>query len=411
MRKSLFVTPVCGLALALTPAVCEADARELDCKLRKTEQRLDYEFRTIVNYVIRVPAKQFGGEEVSYRLRSSVRAVEPAGEFPAIISRSRRRMPAVPEDAEEMIQFANVFAFGQGTYEAEWRLELEDGRACQVNWAIDVKRRKKFQQLPSPLGAGEVEDVRRAMYRPENSVIGAGRPLRVKVFLNLDRPQRKRPVRVGPIGDIEQDIRAPRSGGRGGGGGGARGRGGRGGRGRGGGRRGALRPNWAYYIGVLRSLSRDPRVGEVALVTYSVEDQKTLLRHDFRSGFDYPGLRGVNEQLDPNTVDVGDLDPESDNDFLGELLVREIAEAAAPDVHIFIGPEAQYGEKPSARSLEAIGKVATPLFLLNHQRGPNWGGLIKNSVKALGGKELAVQSPEDLWKAMQKMLGRREGLQ
>ncbi len=400
MRKPLFVRSVCALALAVVPVIGDVGAGELDCKLLKTERRLDYEFRTVANYAIRVPAKQFGKEEVKYSLRSTVRAVEPSGEYPAMTSRSHRRMPAVPEDADEVVQFADAFALGSGTYEAEWRLELEDGRACQVNWTIGVKRRKKFRRLPNPLGAGQVADVRRAMYRPEDSVVGTNRPLRVKVFLNMDRPQRKRPVRTGPIGDIERDIRAPRAGGRGGGGG----------RGRGGSGRGAWRPNWAYYIGVLRSLSRDPRVGEVALVTYSVEDQKTFLRHDFRSGFDFPALRYVSGELSPNTVELGDLDPESANDFLGELLVRETAEAEAPDLYVFIGPEAQYGEKPSARSLEAIGKVTAPLFLLNNQRGPNWGGLIKNSVKALGGKELAVQSPEDLWKAMQKMLGRREGL-
>ena len=59
----------------------------------------------------------------------------------------------------------------------------------------------------------------------------------------------------------------------------------------------------SYGIGVLRSLSRDPRIGEVALVAYSVEDRETVLRHDFASGFDYPGLRGINRELDPNTVD------------------------------------------------------------------------------------------------------------
>ena len=413
MRTPLHVKSVCGFALILAPLICEAGSGKLDCKLLDADQRLDYEFRLVANYRIRVPAAPFGEHETTYRLRTTVRAVEPPNEIPVIAARGDYRMPPVPEDAEEMIQFSNVFAFGEGTYAAEWNLELEDGRACQVTWAIHVKRQKKLRGLPSPLGPGGAQHVMQAMYLPEDSVTGVKRPLRVKVFLNLDRPQRRRSARTGPIGGTRGGMRGPGQGGRGGiggprgggGGGGPRGRGRPGGRRRGG--RGAPRANWTYSIGVLRSLSRDPRTGEVALVAYSVEDQKTVFRHGFRSGFDFPSLLNIRGDLSPNTVDIGDLDPESDNAFLGDLLVREMAEDEAADIYIFYGPEAQYGDKPTARSLEAIGEVSAPIFFLNHQRGPNWDGLIKNSVKALGGKELTVHSPEDLWKAMQRMFGQR----
>ena len=118
----------------------------------------------------------------------------------------------------------------------------------------------------------------------------------------------------------------------------------------------------------------------------------------------FSALRGVSDALEPHTVEFGDLDPQSDNVFFGDLLVREIAEDETADVYVFVGPESQFGQKIPPDSIETLGAVTAPVYYLNSERGANWSGLVKNSVKTLGGKELRVQSPEDLWKAMRKML-------
>jgi hypothetical protein len=399
------------LGFVLTGTVHAGGSEGLECNLFKTEPRLDYEFRLAALHRVRIRAAQLAGDGSVLKLKTTVHAVKPRSEEPVITIERIYRRPPVPERTEEWYEFRNALAFGEGVYEAEWSLEAEDGRSCRLEWTIEAKRDKKLRELPSPLLPGKAVDIAAVMYRAEDSVIGAERPLRVKVFLNLDSPQRRRGVRGGQPGGGRP------GGGRGvGGRGGGGGRGGVGGRGGGGGlgggrgrrprsgggvaRRDVRRVSLGYRIGVLRSLSRDPRVGEVALVAYSVEDQKTLLRHG-----DFPSLRHVSEELSPNTVELDDLAPESDNVFFGDMLVREMVEDEAADLHVFLGPEAQFGEKAPSESLQEIGKALASVFYLNSARRASWSGLIESSVKALGGKEIEVHSPEDLWKAMRKMLG------
>ena len=390
-------------------------AGDLDCAAVHSKPRLDYEFRFTAFQGIRLPAAQFAGEEPELRVTAVVRAIDPAAAEPAITTRRVHRQPPVPEEADRSLRFGHRFAFGAGVYKMEWTVESDDGRSCRLNWTLEVKRDRR-RALPLPLAPGEVVVTAGTMYRPEDSVIGTGRPLRLKVLLNLDPPRRRRRAGSGRRGGRGRGA-GGRAGGRAGGGrggGGPRAGGGRGGeRGRGagragaGGRRGrggARTASPAYAVGVLRSLSRDPRIGQVALVAYSVEDQKTLLRHGFAAGFDYPSLHEASQALDPHRVDYGDLAPESDNVFFGDMLVRELAEEASADLYVFLGPESQIGEKPPAESLREIGEPAAPVFYFNSTRGPSWKGLIGNSVKTLGGKQLRVQSPEDLWKAMGKML-------
>ena len=397
-----------------------AGAGDLDCAAVHGKPRLDYEFRFTAFQSIRLPAAQFAGEEPELRVTAVVRAIDPAAAEPVITIRRVHQQPPVPQEADRSLRFGHRFAFGAGVYKMEWTVEADDGRSCRLDWRIEAKRDRR-RALPQPLAPGEVVVTAGTRYRPEDSVIGAGRPLRLKVLLNLDPPRRRRRAGSGRRGGRGRGAGGRGGGGRGGGGpragggrggergpgAGGRGAGGRGAGGRGaGGRRGrggAASP--AYAIGVLRSLSRDPRIGQVALVAYSVEDQKTLLRHGFAAGFDYPSLREASQALDPHRVDYGDLAPESDNVFFGDMLVRELAEEASADLYVFLGPESQIGEKPPAESLRKIGEPAAPVFYFNSTRGPRWKGLIGNSVKTLGGKQLRVQSPEDLWKAMGKMLG------
>ena len=394
-------------------------AKEIECSRVKGEPRLDYEFRMVTRDRIRVPAEQFAGEASSFKLKTTVQVVETRGardapiREPAIQLEHTFRKPPVPEKTDEAFQFGSLFAFGDGVYRADWSLETPDGRSCQLTWTIDATRGPKRRQLPSSLGPGEVVSVAALMYRPEDSVVGVERPLRLKVFYNLDPRQRYRPLRTRPArGPEGGGIGGPRGGGGGGigaprgGGGGAfgwpRGRSRRGG-GRGS-RAGRQRISVTYGIGVLRSFSRDPRIGEVSLVAYSVEDRETVLRHDFAAGFDYPALRGISRELDPNTVELGDLDPESDNVFFGQMLVREMAEADAADLYVFIGADAQMGEQAPEETFREIGKPAGPVFYLNNTPRASWSGLIENSAKDLGGREVNAHSPEDFWKAMKKML-------
>ena len=394
-------------------------AGDLDCAAVHSKPRLDYEFRFTAFQGIRLPAAEFAGEKPELRVMAVVRAIDPAAGEPVITIRRVHQQPSVPQEADRSLRFGHRFAFGAGVYKMEWTVEADDGRSCRLDWRIEAKRDRR-RALPQPLAPGEVVVTGGTRYRREDSVIGAGRPLRLKVLLNLDPPRRRRRAGSGRRGAGGRGAGGgggrggggPRAGGGRGGGGGPRSGGGRGrggGRGPGaggpgvGGRRGAASP--AYAIGVLRSLSRDPRIGQVALVAYSVEDQKTLLRHGFAAGFDYPSLREASQALDPHRVDYGDLAPESDNVFFGDMLVRELAEEASADLYVFLGPESQIGQKPPAESLRKIGEPAAPVFYFNSTRGPRWKGLIGHSVKTLGGKQLRVQSPEDLWKAMGKMLG------
>jgi len=279
-----------------------------------------------------------------------------------VLLRRTLRVDPIPEGTKGRIELDDSFVVGEGRYSVEWRLRDSFGRHCSAEWKIEAKPKRSERNVKMTLRPGDVDDSLVYIFRPELGIADPdmGRPLRLKVFLNFDVRRRRRAARVRV---------------------------------------------WEFMprIAVLRSLSRHPRLGQFALVVYSLDEQDVFHSHDLQSYLEFRPLRDALKGLSPATVSLEQLGRDAERDFFGEMLTREISAEDSIDAYVFVGPDGRFGEKLSRGARETLSGVEKPVFFLNTSARP-WRGLVGNAVGVLDGKEYKVWDPKKLSAGVAKLV-------
>jgi len=352
------------LAVRPSDAAAQPATEPLDCKVRVFEPRLDFEFRFFTGYQVAIPTKQLRGPERPVIARLRVTPLEPAQPEPAELT-TEGSLPRIPERAGGEVFIDGSFAIGPGRYQVEWLILDSLDRSCTLTWEVEAKLDKRDRNVKLRLQPGEVSDSRLALFRPETAQADpdVGRPLRVKVLLNLDVWNRRR-------ASVRLFEFLPR-------------------------------------LAALRAISRHPRVGEVALVAFSVDEQQVYLRHGLQKRFDFPGLRPAIDAISPAMVSIEQLGKGKSRDFLTELLLAELPGDEEVDAYVLIGPDPQFAGKADKSQLAAIGPLAAPTLYLNFVRAP-WKGLLASAAKAVGGDQIRYRSPRELAEALSELVERAD---
>ena len=350
--------------LALQPAVApgQEPGAALNCGASVYEPRLNFEFRFITGYQVAIPARQLAGPKRAAIARLRVIPIEPAGAKPVELTNTGA-FPEITERARGEVIIDGSFAVGPGRYRVEWLIVDSNDRACGLTWEIEAKLSRRDRAVKVQLEPGEVADSRLAMFRPESSEIDVnlGRPLRVKVLLNLDVwSQRRASVRLFEF--------MPR-------------------------------------LSALRAISRHPRIGEVSLTAFSVDEQRIYLRHGLQDHFDFPGLRPAIDEISPAIISFEQLGKDKSREFLTDLLLEEIPGEEPVDAYIFLGPDPLFGGRADKKDLQQIGPLAAPTLYLNFARAP-WKGMIGAATKALGGKQIRYRDPRELAEGVAELVER-----
>ena len=335
-------------------------AAPVDCRLKFYDPVVDFEFRLFAAYEIRLPVKGLVGPRRRVAVETHVIPVDPPRP-PARLGEEFLLGP-VPDFAKGVAVIHDSFAVGPGRYRLEVRLRDPVGGDCEGSQEFSAKPRGDEVKLT--LEPGEVEEARVRLLRSEASVTEPGRPaLRLKLFLNLDPPvqQRRRQVRV-DLADIFPRVAA------------------------------------------MRALSRQPVFGELALVAFSLEEQRTLVEHGFRRGFVFPALRSALGEVEPGLVSIDQLAPGPTERFFQKMLSDQI-EPGGADVYIFVGPDGEIGRTLASDFTRELRPERAEFFFLNTTPYP-WRGLIGSTVRRLGGKEMLVPNPKNLAKAIAKVVDR-----
>jgi hypothetical protein len=332
---------------------------ELQCRLNRREPVLDYEFRFYAPYWIDIPLRRLYGGGQRFSITTVIDPVSIEGAEPIRIDDTFTLSKPVPEGIRGDFELSSAFALGEGRYEIDWRMEDEAGRACELSWALEVKRSRQDRHVPLTVKPGEVVPARVYLFRPEPAVATSGRGLRVKLLMNLDLPSRRR-ARV---------------------------------------------QLWRYapMISGLRVMSRHPALAEFAVAAFSMEQQKVLHRQEFSRRIDFPELGDAIESLTPGTVQLDTLRQGSDLEFLDELLAEELSDTGQVDAIIFVGADDRFGKRVSPETLEQTRAKGIPVFHFNSTVFL-WRGAIGNAVKSLGGKEYKVRQPRELAKAVAELV-------
>ena len=335
--------------------------REIRCRADKQDPILDFEFRFFTRYTLIIPVKDLVGPARTIHLSVDVTPLDLEGAEPVRFE-NETAIDAIPEDAGGKVEVNASFVTGEGRYHVNWQLKDSLGGHCSVEWTVQAKLGRREDAVRLTIAPGEVGDSRVYLFRPEKveSDASLGRPLRVKVFLNFD-PWRRR---------ARASVRLY---------------------------------EFAARVAALRAISRHPRIGEVGMVVYSVEEQDVLGRHGLQNYFDYALLETAIDALTPGLVDISQLGRDKTRDFFTEMLEDELPAEEPVDAYIFLGPDAEWGRRAPRERLAEIGELGVPVFALLSNQAP-WRGLIGNTVKALGGVQFRFVGPRDLAEALEDIV-------
>jgi hypothetical protein len=348
-------------------AVLEAGEprQDLPCKVEDTKTLLGFDLRFHSGFDVTVPMRELAGDgnllTIVFRVRPEG---QPEGERYFI---QRVNVPPLEEDAKGDAFFSGGFDVGEGKYTVEWLMRDRAERVCSSSWKIEASLPAKDKQIELVEQPLSVAPTRLEQFHEEAPVARSSNdpPLNVKVIINF-APQRIRSATLQPV-------------------------------------------DTSALVSILRTISRDPRIGRFSLVVFNMNDQKVLHRQENVDRIDFPKIGESLKELKLGTVDLKHLAVKnSETEFLSELLQKELGSANdLPDALIFAGPKVLLEQNVPQEALRSVGPVDYPVFYLNYNLYPQqipWRDSIGHAVKHFRGTEYTISRPRDLWFAVSEMV-------
>jgi hypothetical protein len=175
----------------------------------------------------------------------------------------------------------------------------------------------------------------------------------------------------------------------------------------------ALQPlDTTALVSILRTISRDPRIGKFSIVAFNMQEQKVIYRQDGASRIDFPALGTALTTLNLGTVDLKRLgDKHGDTEFLTSLVRKEMTPAPQdhPDALVFAGPKILLDANPPEEALKDATDIDFPVFYMNYNLNPQavpWKDAISHTVHFFRGYEYTISRPRDLWFAVSEMVSK-----
>ena len=349
-------------------AVLEAgDTRkDLPCVVSPDKAFVGFDLRFHAGYDIGVPLRDLAGAE---NLLTILFRVIPEGrkDYPKYFIQ-RIRVPSIEEDAKGDAFFQGAFDIGEGRYHVDWLMRDRAERVCAFSWDVEANLPARDRSMPLVIPPNVVEQFKPDQFVEEPPVERSANepPLHVKVLMNF-APQRATASTLRPL-----DLSA--------------------------------------LVSILRTLSREPRIGKFSLVAFNLQDQKIFYRQESGDKIDLPALGKSLSSISLGTVDLKRLQVKhSETQFLTDLIAKEVTPSTHTDAVIFAGPKAMLDANVPDEQLRKVGEVDYPIFYMNYILNPQatpWRDTIGNAVKSLKGIEFTITRPRDLWYAVSDMVGR-----
>lgn len=348
-------------------AVLEAgeDRKDLPCTVVHDKPFLGFDLRFHAGYDVSIPLNELAGNE---NLLTIIFRVTPDGQPSAQTYFVQRvRVPEIEEGAKGDAVLQGAFDLGEGKYQVEWLIRDRAERVCSSSWTLEAKLPSKDSQIELALPAASIRPAEAAQFREEPPVErNADGLLNLKVLVNF-APQKANAATLRPI-------------------------------------------DTAALVSLLRTLSRDPRIGKFSLVAFNIQEQRVIFRQQTADRIDFPALGQSLTQINPGTVDLKRLAQKNGStEFLADLMLEELASARDNDAVVFAGPKAMLEANIPQDQLKRIGEFDVPVFYMNYILNPfanPWRDSIGHAVKALKGVEFTISRPRDLWFAVSDMVNR-----
>jgi hypothetical protein len=351
-------------------AVLESDEtrKELPCTVTPSKPTLGFDLKFHAGYQVSVPLKELAGRDnglsIVFRVAPDGRRDEPA------YFTQHLRVPPIEEDAKGDAYLQGAFDVGEGAYHIDWLMRDRTERVCSFNWDSEANLGTKDRPMSLAIAPEAIQRAAGEEFTEEPPVqrTSTDPPLNVKVLVNF----------------APQNSLSP-----------------------------ALQPlDTTALVSILRTISRDPRIGKFSLVAFNMQEQKVIYRQDGASRIDFPALGTALNTLNLGTVDLKRLgDKHGDTDFLTTLVRKEMTPAPQdhPDALVFAGPKILLDANPPEGALKDATDIDFPVFYMNYNLNPQavpWKDAISHTVHFFRGYEYTISRPRDLWFAVSEMVSK-----
>ncbi len=342
--------------------------KELPCTVTPSKPALGFDLKFHAGYQVAVPLKELAGDQntlnIVFRVSPQDHRDEP------VYFTQHLRVPAIQEDAKGEAYLQGAFDIGEGAYHIDWLMRDRTERVCSSNWDSEASLSPKDRPMSLSIEAGAIRRADGEQFSDEPPVqrASADPPLNVKVLMNF----------------APQNSLSP-----------------------------ALQPlDTTALVSILRTLSRDPRIGRFSVVAFNMQEQKVIYRQDGVNRIDFPALGNALTTLNLGTVDLKRLsDKHGDTEFLTGLVRKEMAPGPQdhPDALVFAGPKILLDANPPEEALRDAGDIDFPVFYMNYNLNPQavpWKDAISHTVRFFRGYEYTITRPRDLWFAVSEMVSK-----
>jgi hypothetical protein len=343
--------------------------RNLSCQVRKGYPVTLFDFQIHSPYRVSIPTTALKqSQQLNLRLWAQPYKDEGGSMFQPprdiVLLQSASDLQGMAVGRNNFLDVAGSVATGAGEY--RYVLSIDDGQGlgCVTQWDVKAKVDGALLRYLT-LKPGEVVDPRGRAFDRQRPVAKQPDAIRVAVFLNADSRSWRR---------VLNDS-----------------------------------SNMVALASSLRKVAEDPRVAEVAVTVFSLEDQKVLFDEDFQSLVSFRRVGAAFRQLKPGLVEFTDLVAKSEARFLAGVLRDREDRIARADLLLFLGARSPVTDKLSPADRESIPPrrdAATAYLVTNpfQWRSPIARDVIGHIVKNLNGREREIRLPEDLAKAVDGVL-------
>lgn len=358
------VVPIIGTDAAVLES--QEPRKDLPCEVIPVKPVLGFDLKFHSGYDVTVPLRELAGNG---NLLTMLFRVSPANhqDEPVYFSQ-RMAVPEIAEDARGDAYLQGNFDVGEGKYHVDWLMRDRSERVCSGFWDLEAALPGKDKQVALDVVPGAIQEADKQMFKEEPPVERVQRdgPLNVKIMVNF-APQNSDSATLQPL-----DTNA--------------------------------------LLSMLRSISREPRIGRFSIVAFNMQEQKVIYRQDDASQINFPALGEALNKLSLGTVDLKRLSQKhGDTDFLANLITKEMKTPGQPDAVIFASPKVTVDATVSQDALKQVGEPQFPVFYMNYNLDPQanpWRDAIGSAVKYFRGFEYTISKPRDLFSAWNEIMSR-----
>jgi hypothetical protein len=340
--------------------------KDLACAVTPSKPALGFDLRFHAGYDVTVPLRDLAGSENSLHILFRV-APQNHPDQPVYFTQ-QIRVPKLEEEARGDAFLQGAFDVGEGNYHVDWLMRDRSERVCSSSWDSEAVLSSKDRSINLAIAPGQIQRTDREQFKEEPPVQRASSepPLNVKVLVNF----------------APQNSASP-----------------------------ALQPvDTSALVSILRSISREPRIGKFSIVAFNMQEERVVYRQDGADRIDFPALGEAISSLNLGTVDLKRLgEKHGDTEFLAGLVRHEVSTAGRPDALIFAGPKVMLDSNVPPDALKEAGDVNFPVFYMNYNLNPQavpWKDAISHTVHFFRGYEYTITHPRDLWFAVSEMVSR-----